>query len=118
MTKNDFIDKAWTAMRGSADDLRSKGFKVAVHNDYELNGERFTFWLLTIPLGNQHGHAIVRAFKGEGKTDAEALDQIRGRFAEATDDLHHAPACPANHYHGMRAPTGECTCGANRMMHE
>lgn len=28
------------------------------------------------------------------------------------DDLHHAPRCPANHFHGRRLPTGPCTCGA------
>jgi len=42
---------------------------VAVHNDYRLNGEAMTFWLLTHPDG--------RWVKGEGKTDAEALNQIR-----------------------------------------
>lgn len=30
------------------------------------------------------------------------------------DDLHHAPACPANHWHKKRLPTGRCTCGAAR----
>jgi len=30
------------------------------------------------------------------------------------DGLHHAPACPANHFHQMRLPTGRCTCGATR----
>lgn len=31
------------------------------------------------------------------------------------DDLHHAPACPANHYHKCRVPTGPCNCGARAM---
>lgn len=30
------------------------------------------------------------------------------------DDLHHAPSCPANHWHHQRLPTGGCTCGATR----
>lgn len=55
----------------SADDLRAKGWSVAVHNDYRINGEPHTFWLLT------HGD---RAIKGEGKTDVEALNQIRRTF--------------------------------------
>lgn len=55
---------------GCPDDLRAKGWTVAVHNDYEQGGERFTFWLMT-----KKGSNI--ALKGEGKTDAEALDQIR-----------------------------------------
>lgn len=28
------------------------------------------------------------------------------------DDLHHAPFCPANHWHKTRMPTRPCTCGA------
>ncbi len=60
--------RAAEAFRGSADDLRAKGLSVAVHNDYQLNGERHTFWLLTGEL-----RGSLRAFKGEGKTDAEAL---------------------------------------------
>ena len=31
------------------------------------------------------------------------------------DNLHHAPACPANHYHQSRLPTGQCTCVAWRI---
>lgn len=30
------------------------------------------------------------------------------------DNLHHAPACPANHFHQMRLPTGRCSCGATK----
>ena len=103
----EFIDRAAAAIRGSADDLRALGMSVAIHNDYHQCEKRFTFWLLTVPL-----NGVIRAFKGEGETDAEALDKIRASFAEATDDHHHAPLCPANHYHGMRAPTGHCSCGA------
>ena len=100
-------------MRSSPDDLRRAGLTVAVHNDYQLAGEPHTFWLLTGPVGtDKGGKPIIRAFKGEGKTDEAALDQIRAAFAEAADNLHHAPLCPANHYHGTRAPTGLCSCGA------
>ncbi len=28
------------------------------------------------------------------------------------DDLHHAPCCPANHYHNTRLVLSHCTCGA------
>lgn len=31
------------------------------------------------------------------------------------DDLHHAPMCPANHYHYQRLPNGPCSCGAARL---
>lgn len=44
--------------------LRADGWMVAAHNDYRLNGELFTFWLLT--KGD-------RFIKGEGRTDEEAL---------------------------------------------
>lgn len=47
------------------DGLRLSGWMVAVHNDYRLNGELHTFWLLTHPNG--------RWIKGEGKTDEEAI---------------------------------------------
>lgn len=87
-SENAFIDRAWAAIRGSADDLREKGFRVAVHNDYMLDGKRFTFWLLT----TQRGDGPTMAFKGEAETDAEALDQVRAAWAEYSDKLHHAPA--------------------------
>lgn len=53
------------------DDIRDAGWMVAVHNDYRLDGELFTFWLFT---------KGERAVKGEGKTDAEALNQIREKL--------------------------------------
>ncbi|MDD2775553.1 MAG: hypothetical protein PHU06_06330 [Gallionella sp.] len=34
----------------------------------------------------------------------------RGLFV--FDNFHHAPMCPANHFHQQRIPTGECSCGA------
>ena len=55
----------------SLNDLRSRGWLVAVHNDYMLNGVPHTFWLFT-----KNGVCI----KGEGASDAEAL-------AEACTDL-------------------------------
>jgi hypothetical protein len=55
--------------RGLVDDLRARGWSVAVHNDYRQGGEARTFWLLTHPDG--------RWAKGEGRTDAEALEKIR-----------------------------------------
>ena len=57
---------------GSADDIRALGWAVAVHNDYRLGGIPHTFWLFT------KGEIAV---KGEGRTDAEALDQVRAAIA-------------------------------------
>ncbi len=50
-------------------DIREAGWSVAVHNDYRQGGEMHTFWLFTHPCG--------RWVKGEGRTDAEALNTIR-----------------------------------------
>jgi len=50
------------------DDIRKKGWAVAVHNDYRLKGKNYTFWLFT---------KRNRCVKGEGKTDTEALNAVR-----------------------------------------
>lgn len=34
---------------------------------------------------------------------------------QIVDDLHHAPACPANHWHRRSFVFRPCTCGAARM---
>ncbi len=47
--------------------LRKMGWRVAVHNDYEQDGEFHTFWLFT--LGG-------RCIKGEGTSDYEALREV------------------------------------------
>ncbi|CAH1691575.1 conserved hypothetical protein [Hyphomicrobiales bacterium] len=60
---------------GSADDIRALGWAVAVHNDYRLGGVAHTFWLFT------KGEIAI---KGEGNTDAEALDQVRAAIAART----------------------------------
>lgn len=58
----------------SPDDLRAQGLTVAVHNDYRQNGHPHTFWLFTTPESV--------AIKGEGRTDAEALNQVRAQLTE------------------------------------
>jgi hypothetical protein len=45
--------------------MRGRGWRVAVHNDYSMGGEAYTFWLFTHPNGSY--------VKGEGKSDLEAL---------------------------------------------
>lgn len=71
------LDRIDAAKAGSANDLRVRGWSVAAHNDYRQNGEAFTFWLMT---------KQDRALKGEGRTDAEALNQIRTALEEPRDD--------------------------------
>jgi hypothetical protein len=73
--------------------LRERGWSVAVHNDYRLNGERFTFWLLT--RGD-------RCVKGEGRTDAEAFEQIAAALAAPPQEGERQP-CGAVHHQGRVA---------------
>jgi hypothetical protein len=58
--------------------IRKAGWKVAIHNDYSLNGKNHTFWLFT------HKSGIWA--KGEGRSDrkalAEAERQIKSRSVE------------------------------------
>lgn len=56
------------AQPGLPDDIRGEGWAVAVHNDYRLKGVHHTFWLFT--KGD-------RNVKGEGHSDAEALNAVR-----------------------------------------
>ena len=53
-------------------DLRQAGWRVAVHNDYRLDGKDMTFWLMTHPDG--------RYLKGEGACDLEALIDIENQI--------------------------------------
>jgi hypothetical protein len=69
--------------RESPADLRAAGLTVAVHNDYRLNGRAMTFWLMT--WTNPAGETL--AFKGEGETDGDALDQVRVAFASARNKV-------------------------------
>ena len=71
----DYDKKEWQRLeemlvnKSSPDDIRAAGWTVAGHNDYRLDGKSFTFWLFTHPDG--------RWAKGEGRDDAEALDEVR-----------------------------------------
>jgi hypothetical protein len=59
-----------------ADDLRSWGWTVTLHQDYRLNGQPMTRWLLT---------KDERFVTGEGATDAEALREIRRKLAQEAE---------------------------------
>ena len=54
--------------------LRKAGWMVAVHNDYNLNGKKHTFWLFT--------HRSGVWAKGEGRTDRRALAAAEAQVAE------------------------------------
>ncbi len=42
----------------------------------------------------------------------------RMKLAQVLDNLHHAPCCPANHFHRSRLVFDRCICGANRPMRD
>lgn len=60
-------------------ELRDEGWMVAVHNDYRLGGEAYTFWLFT----NFRTGTFVQ---GEARTDEEALRNIRLELLEREAD--------------------------------
>ena len=91
------------------DDIRAVGWAVAVHNDYRQHGVAMTFWLFTRadpePTGDGDGHG--RYARGEGPTDADALNAVRVAvglpilppiegeyFATYCDGPHTPPQCP------------------------
>lgn len=76
MNKPNRSELAW--YKGTADDLRELGWCVAVHNDYKQGLVPWTFWLMTLNVGN----GPLVALKGEGRDDADALDQIRTQVLE------------------------------------
>ena len=49
--------------------LRKRGWRVAVHNDYEQDGKPHTFWLFTASFGPYFA-------KGESSEDYYALNQV------------------------------------------
>lgn len=58
--------------------LRACGWTVAVHNDYRKGKKLFTFWLMTRASDG-------RFLKGEGATDAIAVDQIVDQLRALND---------------------------------
>ncbi len=59
-----------------ANDIRADGWIVAAHYDYRVDGDMRTFWLFAHPKTG-------RFVKGEGMSDAEALDRVRAALADA-----------------------------------
>lgn len=83
---------------------------VAVHNDYRLSGEDYTFWLLTKEFPEE---GITLAVRGEGHTDTDALDQVRTEVPKATRRANGYAVC--SKCHGMSFKDGiteDGTCEA------
>jgi DNA-binding transcriptional regulator YiaG len=60
------------------DDIRDQGWTVAMHGDSQVKGKFRTCWLFT----NEDG----RYLKGEGQTDAEALNLVRQKLLKLKTD--------------------------------
>jgi hypothetical protein len=74
-------------MSETLDRMREAGWMVAVHNDYTLQGNRWTFWLFTHPLG-------IWA-KGEGRNDEAALAEAEAMATARAQDTLLVPAQPS-----------------------
>lgn len=95
------LEVATRALEVLLAEVRSLGWAVAVHNDYRLNGEAFTFWLFT--RGD-------RCVKGEARTDREAVAAaLRGVAAPAGQ-----PACQHPEYSTPVDAAGEFVPGPKR----
>lgn len=68
------------ANKSIPDDIRAAGWVVAIHNDYWQDGCQHTFWLFTMKTDGAGDGQYV---KGEGRTDAEALDEVRNKLGLA-----------------------------------
>jgi len=66
-----------TPPAGPLAELRQRGWVVAVHNDYKLQGNLHTFWLFT---------KGAYCAKGEGQSDEEALAQVLVQVQEIEAD--------------------------------
>lgn len=67
------------------DDIRAAGWLVAVHNDYRLGGRFHTFWLFTKDDSKDRPEpGEGRYAKGEGESDAVALNSVRSMIGLPT----------------------------------
>lgn len=90
---------------GLPDDIRAAGWSVAVHNDYRIDGEPHAFWLFT-----RYGRlATAPSVKGEGRTDAGALNEVREHLGLTGRADAAAPSAP---------PAGEGLNVADRISDE
>lgn len=55
------------------DDLRAQGLQVSTHNDIVHNGVLGTLWIFIRSMDR-------KIFRGEGGSDAEALNQVRAQL--------------------------------------
>lgn len=70
-------DKIRCILMAQPNDIRRAGWAVAIHNDYRLNGQACTFWAFTKKLPS----GVTVAVKGEGESDAVALNAVRHEIA-------------------------------------
>lgn len=97
----------------TADDLRKKGWRLAVCNDYWQHGTRHVFYLFTRIGG--------RCIKGEGRTDRIALAQCaeadREMQREDLRRIHHAQIVAATRAY-VNSDDGHERRRAFQLLHE
>lgn len=91
----------------------SKSLRKVVPGDLDQEGwseQRYLLAqkLLALALNNNSGTLM----EVDNYTREELIECAVENGIIVFDDLHHAPMCPANHWHKMRMPTRLCTCGA------
>lgn len=78
---------------------------------------RLARFLLGCAINAARGTGHLRAASAHPEHRLKYVKQIEDAGVEygliLFDDFHHAPCCPANHYHHMVMPTAPCSCGAN-----
>jgi hypothetical protein len=76
--------------RNDMNDLRKDGWKIAAHNDYHTDEGDFTFYLLTGEIdAGLSALDVTIAIKGEGRSDAAALDAAREAAKVAREFVEH-----------------------------
>ncbi len=64
-------------LASNPDDIRAAGWSVSGHNDYRQDNASHTYWSF---VRTEKGAKIGQEVHGEGLTDAEALNSIRGKL--------------------------------------
>jgi len=95
--------------------LRSRGWAVAVHNDYRMDGKRYTFWLFAKDIccvtgeGNTDEEAVALALREANRIDAWAVTTVDAPPAAAWSPARHEGPCG-----GDVDPSARCTHPAHR----
>lgn len=85
--------------------------------DYDPEHKRqrqIASWMIGRLLNVARGRFFFDAPR-DASAELDAFEIVAVQMGILTfDERHHAPKCPANHFHHTRMPDGPCTCGAAR----